>query len=314
GALDAAVLAAALREIVRRHAVLRTAFAAGEDGEPYQAISPATPAAPATETELPLVDLSALPAAARESEAGRWIEADADRPFDLARGPVLRLALLRLAEREHLLLLSVHHIAFDGWSQGVLLAELAALYDAGAAGEPSPLPELPIQYADFAAWQRRQAAGGALSGQLDYWRRRLADAPTVLELPADHPRPARQSFRGGDRAAAVPVAAGVLQALARGRDATPFILALAAFAALLQRYTGRDDLLVGSPIANRNRGETEGLIGFFVNTLVLRLDLTGDPGFGELLLRARGTALDAYEHQDVPFDLLVDELKPERDP
>ncbi len=308
GPLDAGLLAAVLGEIVRRHEALRTTFAAGELGEPYQVIAPVAVAA------VPSIDLAALPAAPRQAEAARLAGEDAARPFDLAAGPVLRFALLRLAAAEHLLLLTVHHIAFDGWSVNVLLGELAALYEAGAAGRPSPLPEPPVQYADFAVWQRRELAGGALAGHLGYWRRRLAGAPTVLELPADRPRPAAQSFRGAMRAAAVPVPGAALRALARRERATPFMLHLAAFAGLLQRLTGRDDLLVGTPIANREQVEIEGLIGFFVNTLVLRAELGGDPDFGELLRRTRDTALGAYAHQDLPFDALVDELRPERDP
>jgi amino acid adenylation domain-containing protein len=311
GPLDASLLAAAMAEIVRRHEAMRTTFAADERGEPYQVVAPAEP--PGT-PDLPSIDLSALPGPSRHTEAARLAGEDGNRPFDLARGPVVRFALLRLAAAEHLLLLTMHHVAFDGWSTDVLLGELAALYEAGAAGLPSPLPELPVQYADFAVWQRRELADGALAGQLDYWRQRLAGAPTVLELPADRPRPAAQSFRGGMRSAAVPMPSAELRAVARRGKATPFMLMLAAFSGLLQRLTGRDDLLVGTPIANRELVEIEGLIGFFVNTLVLRAELGGDPDFGELLRRTREAALSAYGHQDLPFDVLVDELRPERDP
>ncbi|HJX28022.1 MAG TPA: amino acid adenylation domain-containing protein, partial [Thermoanaerobaculia bacterium] len=235
-------------------------------------------------------------------------------PFDLARGPLIRAGLLRLGPREHVVVVTMHHIVSDGWSIGVLLRELSILYDTFAAGRPSPLPELPVQYADFAVWQREWLTGEVLEAQLGYWREQLSGAPAVLELPADRPRPAVRSVKGGQRSAALPLELSeALGWLARQWGATPFMVLLAAFQALLGRLTGQEDLTTGSPVANRNRGETEGLIGFFVNTLVLRGDLSGAPGFGELLARVRETALGAYAHQDLPFEKLVAEIQPERD-
>ncbi|HSF39926.1 MAG TPA: non-ribosomal peptide synthase/polyketide synthase, partial [Thermoanaerobaculia bacterium] len=301
GPLDPRLLAGALSEVVRRHEVLRSVFPASEEGEPFRRVTPATA------IELPRIDLSGLPAEAKAVEAAWRAAEELSRPFDLARGPVVRASLLRLGEAEHVLLFSAHHIVFDGWSWNVLLRELAALYDA------SPLPELPLQYGDFAVWQGRELAGGALAGQLAYWRDRLAGAPTVLDVPADHPRPAVQSFRGGARHSRLPVPAADLRELSRREGATLFMAALAAFEALLGRYTGRDDLLIGTPVANRGRSEIEGLIGFFVNVLPLRADLSGNPSFSGLLGRAREAALAAYSHQDLPFEALVEELRPERD-
>jgi amino acid adenylation domain-containing protein len=304
GVLSVAALEAALGEVVRRHETLRTTFRERES-RPAQVIAP--PAG----VLLPWVDLSALPAGRRAIEARRLAGEEAARPFDLESGPVLRATLLRIAAGEHALLLDIHHIAADGWSMGVLVAEVAALYGAALAEAPSPLPELTVQYADFAVWQRRWLAGEVLERQLGYWRERLADAPALV-LPTDRPRPAR-SFQGRiERFALGAERTAGLIALARRYDATLFMALLAAFQALLGRYTGQDDLVLGSPIANRTRSETEGLIGFFVNSLVLRGDLGGDPGLRALLARARGVALEAYGHQDLPFERLVEELRPER--
>jgi len=306
GELSPALLAAVLAEIVRRHEGLRTTFEEREGG-------PAQVIAPPSRPELPLVDLMALPEEWRRPVARRLIREEALRPFDLARGPLLRARLLRLAADEHALLLNVHHIVSDGWSQGVLVREISALYGAGHAGVPSPLPELPVQYADFAVWQREWLAGAELERQLAYWRRRLAGTLPVLELPFDHPRPAVATHRGAQRAAFLDAeAAGELARLARGHEATLFMVLLAAFQTLLLRLTGEEDLPVGSPVANRNREEIEPLIGFFVNTLVLRGDLAGDPPFRELLARVRRTTLEAYDHQDLPFERLVEALRPER--
>jgi amino acid adenylation domain-containing protein len=307
GALDAPVFAAAVAEVVRRHEALRTVFraSAGKSGRPAQVVLPAI--AP----ELPMVDLSGVPS--RGTEAERLLAAEGRRPFDLAAGPLLRLTLLRLAADEHLALVTLHHIVADGWSLGVLTAELTALYTAFSKGESSPLPELPIQYGDFAVWQRRQLSGPALAGLLDWWRERLAGAPAVLELPSDRPRPLAQSFRGGHQPLLLPAALGAaVQALGQRSGTTLFMTLLAAFQALLSRYTGQEDVPVGSPIAGRTHGELEGLIGFFVNTLVLRGDLSGRPAFAELLGRVRETTLGAYGHQDLPFERLVEELRPER--
>jgi amino acid adenylation domain-containing protein len=316
GELDAAALAAAFGEIVRRHEALRTVFAE-RDGEPVQVLLPAAPC------ELPAADLSGLPAAAREREAGRLSREAATRPFDLAAGPLLRLLLLRLSPGRHDLLLTLHHIVSDGWSMGVLVREMGALYAAALAGRPSPLPELTVQYADFALWQRRWLTGETLDRHTRYWRERLRDLPAETELPADRPRPAVPSHRGAEHrfALGAEVTAAV-ERLARREGTTPFMVLAASVLALLSRLSGRDDLAVGTPIANRNRAETEGLIGFFVNTLVLRANTGANtgantaaaPAFHDLLLQVRETTLGAYAHQDLPFEKLIEELQPERDP
>ncbi|HEX7242133.1 MAG TPA: amino acid adenylation domain-containing protein, partial [Longimicrobiaceae bacterium] len=306
GPLDAGVLGRVLAEIVRRHEALRTVF--GEvDGGPVQTVH-AAGAAP-----LAVVDLVGLPEDAREAQARRWVEEEARRPFDLERGPLLRTGLLRLGAEEHVLVLSMHHIVSDGWSTGVLFGELAALYEAYSRGEASPLPELEVQYADFAAWQRGWLAGEVLERQLAWWRERLAGAPAVLEIPTDHPRRAVPGDRGaGVFRTLAPEHAERLRALARSEGATLYMVLLAVLDVLLARWSGQEDVVVGSPIANRNRRETEGLIGFFVNTLALRTDVSGDPTFRELLGRVRETTLGAYQHQDVPFERLVEELDVER--
>ncbi len=306
GPLEPAVLQRCLGEIVRRHEALRTVFALQGDA-PVQVIQPPAPFI------LPLVDLSRLPEPAREATARTLAAGEAGRPFDLARDPKLHAVLLRLAAKDHTVALTMHHVASDGWSMGILVHEVTALYAALAQGEPSPLPELPVQYADFAVWQRSWLHGEVLEQEIDWWRRQLAGLPPLLELPTDRPRPTVQSFRGATRPVRLP-AELVRQAEALGRreGATLFMVLLAAFQALLARYSGQDDLAVGSPTAGRNRVETEGLIGFFVNTLVLRGDLTDTPTFGELLGRVRETALAGYLHQDVPFEKLVEELAPER--
>ena len=309
GPLAPAALGRALGEVIRRHETLRTRFAADPDG-PRQHVDLAGDGVAA----LPAIDLAALPAAARAAEAARLVRAAARRPFDLASGPLLRAALLRLADREHLLLAALHHIVADGWSLEILLRELAMLYEAFAVRRPSPLPGLPLQLGDFALWERGWLSGAVLAARLARGRARLAGAPLTLDLPTDRPRPPIQSFRGARLPLALPedLATG-LAALARREGATPFMGLLAAFQALLGRYTGREDLLVGSPAANRGRLETEGLIGCFVNTLVLRADLAADPGFAALLGRTRRATLAAYADQDLPFAALVLSLAPERD-
>jgi hypothetical protein len=277
GRLDLAALRRSLGEIVRRHEVLRTTFPAAADGEPRQAIAPPAPGPLA----LPLVDLAPL-GQDRWPEALRLAWQEARRPFDLARGPLLRLVLVRLGEDEHALLVTIHHIVSDAWSTGIFLRELATLY---AAAELTPLP---IQYADFAVWQAQRLSGPALAAELAHWRQQLAGAPPLLELPTDRPRPAVQSDRGAlcFRRLGAPAGAAVA-AFSRRSGATPFMIFLAAFQALLSRSTHQLDISVGAPIAGRNRAEIEGLIGFFVNTLVLRAGLTGDPAFGELVRRAQ---------------------------
>ena len=262
GDLDVEALRRSFTEIVRRHGILRTTFAAA-DGTPFQVIAPPGP------VPLPIVDLSGLPAIHREQEAERQVCLEAGRPFDLAQGPVFRLHLLRNGRCDHILIANVHHIASDGWSTGILVRETTALYQAFAQGFPSPLPELPLQYSDFALWQRTRLSGSVLDAQLDFWRRELAGAPALLELPTDRPRPAVQSWRGAAISSSLRAeAAAAVHPLARRADATPSMVLLAALQALLHRWSGADDVLVGFPVANRNRVEIEGLIGFFVNTLV----------------------------------------------
>ncbi|HEX6910918.1 MAG TPA: amino acid adenylation domain-containing protein, partial [Longimicrobium sp.] len=306
GAMDAAALERALGEIVRRHDSLRTTFVE-MNGAPVQLVEDFRG------FSLPIDDLSMLDAGAREAEVRRRADADARTPFDLAMGPLFRAALLRLSDEEHVLMIAMHHVVSDGWSMGVLFRELTALYETYRNGGESPLPELPVQYADFAAWQREQLRGEVLDAQLAWWRERLAGAPPLLELPTDRPRPAAQSHRGSTETLVLPAAlVERLEALARKEGATLYMVLLAAFQTLLGRYAGTDDVVVGSPIAGRTRREVEELIGFFVNTLVMRTDLGGDPAFREVLRRVRETTLGAFEHQEVPFERLVDELQPER--
>ncbi|HYH79588.1 MAG TPA: condensation domain-containing protein, partial [Longimicrobium sp.] len=306
GALDGAALERSLSEIVRRHEALRTVFAEA-DGSPVQVI------APFVGFSLPVEDLSELGAADREAALRRRAGEEARRPFDLAAGPLFRAALLRLGAEDHVLLLSMHHVVSDGWSMGVLSRECSVLYAAYREGRESPLPELAVQYADYAVWQREQLAGEVLERQLSYWRERLADAPALLELPTDHPRPAVRTFRGANERVQLPAEVlERLRALGRQEGASLYMVVLSAFQVLLSKYSGSEDIVVGSPIAGRTRGEVEGLIGFFVNTLVLRTDVSGDPSFRELLGRVREVTLGAYEHQEVPFEKLVAELQPER--
>jgi amino acid adenylation domain-containing protein len=305
GTLRPEVLGRVLAEVIRRHEALRTSFQA-IDGLPVQLIAP--PAG----WSVPQVDLSALPGPARDREARQLAAAEADRPFDLARGPLLRTTLLRLGG-ENVLLLNMHHIVSDDWSLRVLEWEVEVLYEAFARGAEPPLPELPIQYADFAQWQREWLSGPELERQLGFWRSHLAGAPAALELPTDRPRSTVQNHRGSARSLALgPELSAGLKVLGRQERATLFMVVLGSFATLLSRFSSQEDVVVGTPIANRNRAEIEGLIGFFVNTLVLRTNLAGDPGFQELLGRVRQVTLDAYAHQDLPFERLVSELQVER--
>ncbi|MFL6290862.1 MAG: amino acid adenylation domain-containing protein, partial [Thermoanaerobaculia bacterium] len=300
GRLDAAALAGALAGIVHRHESLRTTFVERE-GEPWQVIAEPAPLA------LPILDLSGLPQARREDETRRAAAAVARWPYDLARGPLVRTALLRLDGREHALVVGMHHIVSDGWSMGVFVRELGALY------RGDTVPELPVQYADFAAWQRQWLSGAVMEERLAWWKEQLAGVPQVVELPLDRPRPAVQTSRGGR--AELLLGHGLeerLESLGRRLGATPFMILLAAWAMLLRRYGSQDEVVVGTPIANRERAELEGVIGFFANTLALRVDLSGDPTGGELARRIRETALGAYARQDVPFERLVDELRPQR--
>jgi amino acid adenylation domain-containing protein len=306
GSLDLPALERTLGEVVRRHETLRTTFAEA-DGSPVQVVAPFRGFALAVD------DLSALPADEREAEVQSRARADAVMPFDLAAGPPFRARLLRLAAGEHVLLISMHHVVSDGWSMYVLFREVSALYAAFREGRPSPLPEPPVQYADHAAWEREHLRGEALERQLAWWRERMDGAPALLELPTDHPRPAVQTYRGAhEHADLSPDLLRALKALGRREGATLYMVLLGVFQALLSRYGGGDDVVVGSPVAGRTRREVEELIGFFVNTLVLRTDLSGDPRFREVLRRVRDVTLGAFDHQDVPFERLVAELQPER--
>jgi amino acid adenylation domain-containing protein len=306
GDLDPGALARAVRGLVDRHEALRTVFAEVE-GEPVQVILPAV------DVPLPILDLRGAGDLERpEREALRLFHQDAHRGFDLATGPVLRARLARTGEESWLLLLNIHHIAADGWSMRVLADDLTALYAAARTGGAPDLPGLPVQYADFALWQRQWLQGEVLDRQLGYWREQLAGLEP-LELPTDRPRPAVPAFRGETRRRMLPPAVRErLLDLGRTTGATPFMIFLGAWAALLSRWSGCDDIAVGTPVANRNRLETERLIGFFVNTLALRLHLEGLPSFAGLLQRVRETTLEAYAHEDLPFDRLVEELRPER--
>ncbi|MCI0656561.1 MAG: amino acid adenylation domain-containing protein [Acidobacteria bacterium] len=306
GRLGVETLEATLREVVRRHEVLRTSFPATE-GRPRQHVEEAV------EIRLPLVDFGGLPEGRGEEMARELVREEAERPFDLSKGPLVRARLLKLGEEEHALSFTLHHIVSDGWSMGILIREVTELYGAYLEGEPSGLEELKAQYADFAHWQREWLKGEALEKQMSYWRGQLGSGPPALDLPTDRPRPEVMSHRGAQQTFELDeeLTAG-LKRLSREEGVTLFMTLLAAFQTLLCRYSGQEDVAVGVPIANRNRAETEPLIGFFVNTLVLRTDLSGNPTFRELLRRVRETALGAYAHQDLPFEKLVEELQPER--
>ncbi|MBZ4423367.1 condensation domain-containing protein, partial [Myxococcus sp. RHSTA-1-4] len=303
GTLDIPALRESLSELVRRHEALRTTFHASAEG-PSQRIAEPAP------LELPVTDLSSLPPEERQTEARRRVAQEALRPFDLAAGPIVRGMLLRLEEQRHVVMLNVHHIVADGWSLSILVRELTALYSAFSSGQPSPLPELPLQYPDYAAWQRRWLVGDELEKQLTWWRRQLDGAPQDLELPTDRPR-VHQPAPPGALLSRVfpPELAEAVEALCNREGSTPFMFFLAAFQLLLARYSGQDDISVGSPVAGRNRAELEGLVGFFLNTLVMRTRLDGEPTVRELLGRVRETALGAYAHQHVPFE----KLQPMRD-
>lgn len=306
GSLNVAVLERSLNEIVRRHETLRTTFPVVE-GQSVQII------APTLEVKLPIVDLRKLPEAKRDAEVQRLATEEAQQSFNLAQGPLLRGILLHISEKEYVLLFTMHHIVSDGWSIGLLIRELAVLYEAFCADKPSPLPELPIQYADFAVWQRQWLQGEVLENQLAYWKQQLGTNLPVLKLPTDFPRESVQIRRGVTHSFQIPSnLSKALQELSRQEGVTLFMTLLAGFQVLLQRYTNQDDIVVGTDIANRNRVETESLIGFFVNLLVLRTNLSGNPSFRELLKRVREVALGAYAHQDLPFEKLVAALQPDR--
>ncbi|MBE7553883.1 MAG: hypothetical protein HS126_22690 [Anaerolineales bacterium] len=307
GLLNVTAMEQSLTEMGRRHEILRTTFAA-MDGQPVQII------APDRVLTLPLVDLRKLPEVKREVETQRLVTQEAQQHFDLTLGPLWRVKLLRLAEQDHVFLLTMHHIISDGWSLGVFFRELAILYAAFCVGQPSVLPPLPIQYVDFAVWQRQWLQGEVLETQLAYWKQQLAGPLPVLELPTDRPRPLVQTYRGASQSLVLSTTlTQALKTLSQQEGATLFMTLLAAFKILLGHYSGQDDIVVGTPLANRNRAEIEDLIGFFINTLVIRSDLSGNPTFYEFLARVREVALGAYAHQDLPFEKLVEELQPERD-
>ncbi len=306
GTLNQKALECSLSAIVARHEVLRTRFVSVE-GNPAQIISEPMV------VELPLTDLSQMPAALREAETQRLLGAEAKRPFNLARDLMLRCVLLKLDAAEHILMVTIHHIATDAWSAEIFFRELAAGYEAFCAGRPVLLPSLPIQYADYAVWQWESLQGEVLERQLDYWKQRLSGAKEFLDLPTDRRRPAAQTFRGAVETRRIRrETLNSLKQISRRERVTLFMVLLASFKALLYRYSRQEDILVGSPIAGRTQIETEGSIGFFVNTLVLRTDLSGNPSFRELLRRVRDVVFGAFEHQDLPFEKLVEELQPAR--
>ncbi|HEX7182940.1 MAG TPA: amino acid adenylation domain-containing protein [Thermoanaerobaculia bacterium] len=308
GSLDLAVLRRALGEIVRRHEVLRTVFVAGMGGAAQQILPPALPA-------LPVIDLEMVPGGDRDRQVRALLARALATSFDLSRGPLLQCQVLRLGDREHVFTLVMHHIVSDGWSSGILVRELVTLYESFLRGEPSPLPELPLQYADFAVWQQRWLQGQVYEEQISYWKKQLAGAPTLINLPTDRPRPPVQSFRGDRHDFNLPPElTEPLKSLSRDEDCTLFMTLLAAFQALLHYSSGDEDILIGAPISYRNWAEIEGMIGFFVNTLVYRTRFFGDPTFRELLARVRKTALEAFAHQHIPFEKLVEELRPTRSP
>ena len=307
GPLDLSALERSVNKLIQRHESLRTTFPTNT-GQPAQLIRPPEP------FTLIVEDLTARRDELRGAELRQLMDDEARRPFDLANGPLFRVRLFRLGEEEHVLAVTMHHIISDGWSMGVATRELGAFYTADLQGDPSPLPKLKLQYADYAAWQREWLQGEVLEEQLSYWRRRLAGAPSVLELPTDKPRPPRQSHRGSRVSMQLePETTRLLKSLSRRHNTTLFITVLAGFQALLSRWSGETDIVVGTVVAGRNKAETENLIGFFVNTLAMRTDLSGDPMIAELLARATEVCLGAFGHQDVPFEKLIEELGIDRD-
>jgi Condensation domain len=305
GYLNVEVLERTLAEIARRHEVLRTTFVLQGD-KPVQII------APPEEIVLRLIDLSQLEEQQREAQVRLLADEEARRPFDLSHGPLWRASLLRLGEGAHVALFTMHHVVSDAWSMKVLVDEVATLYTAYLRGEGSPLPELEIQYADYACWQRQYLTDSVLEKHLAYWKKQLAGKLPVLDLPPDYPRPSDPSHRGAAKSFSLPAELSQsLRDLSNREGVTPFMLLLAAFNTLLYRYTGQDDIIIGAAIANRNRTAIEPLIGFFVNMLPIRTDLSGDPRFSELLGRVKEVALGGYAHQDIPFEKLVEEIQPE---
>ncbi len=307
GQLNVEALEHSINEVLRRHASLRTYFVTSDDGSPAQRILPPAP------FNLPQRDLRHVPE--RELEVRRVITEEGQKPFQLARAPLLRCLLLRTAEEEHIFIFTIHHIITDGWSVNVFVREMAVLYESYLEQRPASLPELTVQYADFAVWQRNWLRDEVFDRLRDYWQQQLKGAPARLELPTDKPRPAIQTYRGTSQFALLsPELTQSLRELSRREEATLYMTLLACLSTLLHYYTGQSDIVVGTDVANRNRSETESLIGFFVNELVMRTDLTGNPTFRELMGRVREVTLGAYAHQDMPFDRLVDALKIERSP
>ena len=307
GKLNREALQASFQQIIQRHESLRTVFGQDE-GVPYQLVLPEMPFA------LEHIDLRHVPQGEQASELEQQIAVFNSRPFDLQTGPLLRVALFHLVEADCVLAITKHHIISDGSSQGILLQELSMFYEQFLTDAPQPLLDLPVQYADFAVWQQQWLTGKNLANQLDYWRKQLTGAPPFLELPTDYPRPNKQTFRGGREVLALPESLTTeLNELSRGENATLFMTLLSAFQILLRRLAGQEDIVVGTPIAGRNRAEIENLIGFFINNLVIRTDVADDLTFRELLAQVREQALAAYAHQDLPFEKLLEELKPERD-
>src|SRR5579864_7986244 len=309
GDLDVSALERSLQEVVRRHEILRTCFVMGEDEEPKQKV-----VGEKLDVPLPLMDLRTLEAGDREEQAKKIVAEQGSKAFDLSQAPLLRGVLVRTGEKEHVLALTLHHIICDEWSLEVLMEELDKLYEAYGRGEESPLPELGMQYGEYALEQREELRGEKFQQQMEYWKAQLAGMPRVLELPTDHARPAQQSFRGGiqQRSLESDLLDG-LTALGRAEGASVFMTLLAVFQVLLMRYSGQEDFGVGASIVNRSRTNTHRMIGFFVNTLVIRANLGGDPTFREVLRQVRQTALNGYDHQDLPFEKLVEELAPDRD-
>jgi hypothetical protein len=304
GPLNVGALAASFNEVIRRHEALRTFFLTAE-GERVQVV------AGQAEMQLPVEDLSGLPPSEREAAARGRIAEEVQRPFDLMRAPLIRALLLRLDAEEHVLVVTAHHLVYDGWSISVLSSEISALYKAFANDMPPPLARPPIQYADYTLWQREWLRTAAAKSQMDYWRRKLQGASLVLELPTDYPRPERQSFRGAKLSHTIPAPlTDAVKELSRRSQATLFMTLLAAFQTLLYWFSGEEDILVGTHISGRASSEVEGLIGNFLNNLVLRADLSGGPSFEALLAQVRETALEAFDNQNMPFVKLVQSLQP----
>ncbi|MGV0104215.1 non-ribosomal peptide synthetase [Nostoc sp. DSM 114160] len=307
GVLNATILEQSLNEIINRHEVLRTTYSS-LNGQPIQVIHSTFP------IKLLVVNLQGLSPDEQESQVRQFILEEAQRPFNLVQGPLLRTTLLQLSSQEHIFLLNLHHILCDDWSLSVLFEELSALYQAFCTGNPSPLPDLAIQYADFAAWQRQSLQGEILDNKLAYWQQHLSGSLPILELPTDYPRPLEPTYQGARQSVVIPKSlTDALNVLSRQESTTLFMTLLAAFQTLLFRYTGQEDILVGAPISDRHRSELEGLIGFLLNTLVLRTNLSDSPSFRQLLGRVREVALSGYTHQDLPFEKLVDGLQIKRD-